>query len=130
MLGVSHTIEDGEKGNQENNMNKLRDDNAPVFIDTAMSAHPDDRLVRLNDGDLCETLGFGSKALTMMRKTGKAKSHSWPPPLPGRRRSANMEYAEWAPSTEPTTRSGHLAQTILWPPSWPSSTLLAVDVYN
>ena len=57
MLGVSHTIEDGEKGNQENNMNKLSDDNAPVFIDTAMSAHPDDRLVRLNDGDLCETLG-------------------------------------------------------------------------
>ena len=38
-------------------MNKLRDDNAPVFIDTAMSAHPDDRLVRLNGGDLCETLG-------------------------------------------------------------------------
>ena len=29
--------------------------------------------------DLSETLGFGSKALTMMRKTGKAKSHSWPP---------------------------------------------------
>ena len=52
--------------------------------------------------DLSKTLGFSSKALTMMRKTGKAKSHSWPPPLPGRRRSANMEYAEWAPSTEPT----------------------------
>ena len=82
--------------------------------------------------DLSETLGFGSKVLTMMRKTSKAKSHSWPPPLPGRRRSANMEYAEWAPSTGPTTtpsqdptgiRYSPATRHIFRYPTWPGSVL-------
>ena len=40
-------------------------------------------------------LNYGSAVVTMM--FSKVKAPSWLPPLPGCERSANMEYAEWAP---------------------------------
>lgn len=40
-------------------------------------------------------LNYGPAVVTMM--FSKVKAPSWLPPLPGCERSANMEYAEWAP---------------------------------
>ena len=39
-------------------------------------------------------ISSGAKVMMMV---SKAKAPSWLPPLPGCERSANMEYAEWAP---------------------------------
>ena len=78
----SRFVGTGEDGSDSFSKNKLasRYEVKQAFSDPKMTK------IHINYG----------RIVTMM--ASKAKAPSWLPPLPGWERSANMEYAEWAPA--------------------------------